>query len=125
VTEKLQDLVVPIKYMGGKPDKHDTVNHTGTVWQKGQTLPYPARLAKALLVHTGVWRLGKREDIKEGSDDVAAVEGTAPGTQTPGTGASGQGREFLNDRTRESDPAVSKLATNQEVSTKGSRRTLE
>ena len=75
------EAVVPIKYIGNKDEKHDTVNHTGEVWKRGETRFYPTRYAKALLVHTAVWRLGKREDVGKVSEDhMAVVAASAPGT---------------------------------------------
>ena len=76
--------IVPIKYIGPKPIKHDTINHTRTMWNgKGDVQPYPANLAPQLLVHTTIWVLGSKEELPDGTvlgdeDGVMIARATAP-----------------------------------------------
>jgi hypothetical protein len=69
----LAEQAVPIVYVGAKPEKHDTVNHTGIVWKRGETLMYPAKYAKGLLVHTDVWKIGKKADVGKVNEDYLRV----------------------------------------------------
>ena len=68
---------VPVKYIGGKPMKHDTVGGTDAVWLQGQTILYPADKVSRLFRHPDVWVLG----------DVSEIEHTA-GEIVPGASGS-------------------------------------
>lgn len=116
---QLQESAVPIRYVGKKPEKHDTVNHTGTVWKPDQTLFYPARLARGLLLHPAVWRLGRREDVKDKEDEVIV----AASEQAAGAGASGE-REGTALHPEDGVPQ-SALTKDRERGQGGARATLE
>lgn len=121
MTQLLQNAeTVPIKYIGPKAEKHDTVNHTSTIWKPGQTLYYPLRLAKALLLHPAVWRLGDRRDIGAEDAKMDKVIGADAQVTQPTEGASGG-----TARHPEESVPVSELVKDREPSTKGRRATLE
>lgn len=120
MTNPLPDAgAVPIKYVGKKGEKHDTVNHTGTVWAVGQTIMYPLRLAKALLVHPDVWRIGKREDVADASSDGDKIIAASDSPPTDGNSGTARKPEELSP--------VSNLARekNDATSVRGNRASLE
>lgn len=117
--QKLSEQVVPIKYIGLKDEKQDNVNHSGTVWKKGQTLAYPTKYAKALLVHTSVWRLGKADDIGKITEDQVAVVAASAGDLEFGSWGGPERREEDESRPQ------SDLVHDREGSTKQHRISLE
>lgn len=62
--------IVPIKYIGNKDYKTDTVNKTSALWRHGETRPYQADKAAALLAHKSVWVLGDISDLEDGEQIV-------------------------------------------------------
>lgn len=62
--------IVPIKYIGAKEFKTDTVNKTSALWLPGETRPYQSDKAPALLAHKTVWALGRIEDLEDGEQIV-------------------------------------------------------
>ncbi len=49
---------VPVKYIGQKPVKRDTVCGTGLEWTPGQVIGVPREMAERLLRHPDVWVIG-------------------------------------------------------------------
>jgi len=118
---QLQDATVPIKYVGTKAEKHDTIHHTGTIWKPGQTLFYPAKLAKDLLnqVHSAVWRHGKREDVGAADAEMEAVVAAANEAVVEKPGETGSGAH-------PEDPVPqSELVKDRSKGATGARATLE
>lgn len=52
---KVVRLKVPVKYVGGNPEKHDNIAGTGLTWKNGETLPVDAEAAEKLLRYPDVW----------------------------------------------------------------------
>lgn len=126
MADTANENVIPIEYVGTKDEKRDTINHTGTVWKKGQTVPYPAKLASGLLVHTDVWKIGRRTDYNKGSGVLEEIA-TAQNNTIPDK----RGMELTNGATTREPgtAAVSELARETRQSEKrgptGNRATLE
>ena len=49
---------VPVKYIGQKPVKRDTICGTGLEWTRGQVIVVPREMAECLLRHPDVWVVG-------------------------------------------------------------------
>ena len=49
---------VPVKYIGQKPVKRDTICGTGLEWTRGQVIVVPREMAECLLRHPDVWGVG-------------------------------------------------------------------
>lgn len=111
---------IPIKYVGKKAEKHDTINHTGTIWKPGQTVWYPTRLAKGLLTHPEVWRLGKKEEIK--GEDARMEEVVATDRAAQNTTEGAQGGTALHPQ---DDVTIAAANKDRDPSPSGKRATLE
>lgn len=122
MTQLSTDAVIPIKYVGKKKEKHDTINHTGTIWQPGQTLFYPARIARPLLLHPDVWRLGRKEDV----DAEQAVMGQAIAAAENETHPNSDAKPLEGSGAHPADPVLqSELTKDRSRGTGGARATLE
>lgn len=105
--------IVPIRYVGAKDIKIDNVNHTNTVWRKGETVFYPRAHAARLLRFADIWKLGRREDV-----DAGMVE-----TQTIMAETQAEPQKTVVEETA-TDDSPHKAAP-KSADTQGQRKTLE
>jgi hypothetical protein len=56
--------MVPIKYVGLKPEVTDTVAETGLVWRSGEIQFVPAWAVAKLVYHTDTWARATPEDVE-------------------------------------------------------------
>lgn len=54
---------VPVKYIGPKVGKHDTLTGSGLVWNPGQTHLMDEEKARRLLRHPDAWVLGEGAEL--------------------------------------------------------------
>lgn len=64
-----QSNLIPIKYIGSKDRKKDSVAGTGLVWEQGQIHYVPPRVAIQLTPYSDVWR----EAWEEAEEDPGSV----------------------------------------------------
>lgn len=76
-----QDNPIPIKYIGSKAQKKDTVAGTGLVWERGQIHFVPPLIAIKLTPYKDVWR----EAWDEAEDNPASVGLVLTAQQSAGT----------------------------------------
>lgn len=77
-----QDNLIPIKYIGAKDQKKDTVAGTGLVWEHGQIHFVPPLIAIKLTPYTDVWR----EAWEEAEENPGAVGLVVTTQQVAGDG---------------------------------------
>lgn len=81
-----QDNLIPIKYIGNKEQKKDTVAGTGLVWRRGEIHFVPPLIAVKLTPHTDVWR----EAWEEAESDPGSVGLVVTSPQLTGGGQSSE-----------------------------------
>lgn len=54
---------IPVKYIGKKPQKTDSICMTNYIWQKGATLLVPDDIALRLFQYPDVWAEGSIDDV--------------------------------------------------------------
>ena len=67
---KATQNLVPVKYVGRRPDFFDRIYGSGLFFDQGQTRWVPAELARKLLRHADLFERG--EDASEASEDDTA-----------------------------------------------------
>ena len=69
---KATQNLVPVKYVGRRPDFFDRVYGSGLFFDQGQTRWIPAELARKLLRHADLFERGE-EDLEASEDDTAEI----------------------------------------------------
>lgn len=64
--------VVPVKYIGRRPEFFDRIYGSGLFFDQGQTRLLPAELARKLLRHADLFERGE-EDLEASEDDTAEI----------------------------------------------------
>ena len=69
---KATQNLVPVKYVGRRPDFFDRIYGSGLFFDQGQTRWIPAELARKLLRHADLFERGE-EDSEASEDDTAEI----------------------------------------------------
>ena len=69
---KATQNLVPVKYVGRRPDFFDRIYGSGLFFDQGQTRWIPAELARKLLRHADLFERGE-EDLEASEDDTAEI----------------------------------------------------
>ena len=69
---KATQSLVPVKYVGRRPDFFDRIYGSGLFFDQGQTRWVPAELARKLLRHADLFERGE-EDLEASEDDTAEI----------------------------------------------------
>ena len=69
---KATQNLVPVKYVGRRPDFFDRVYGSGLFFDQGQTRWVPSELARKLLRHADLFERGE-EDLEASEDDTAEI----------------------------------------------------
>ena len=69
---KATQSLVPVKYVGRRPDFFDRIYGSGLFFDQGQTRWIPAELARKLLRHADLFERGE-EDLEASEDDTAKI----------------------------------------------------
>ena len=69
---KATQSLVPVKYVGRRPDFFDRIYGSGLFFDQGQTRWVPAELARKLLRHADLFERGE-EDLEASEDDTAKI----------------------------------------------------
>ena len=69
---KATQTLVPVKYVGRRPDFFDRIYGSGLFFDQGQTRWIPAELARKLLRHADLFERGE-EDSEASEDDTAEI----------------------------------------------------
>lgn len=69
---KATQTLVPVKYVGRRPDFFDRIYGSGLFFDQGQTRWIPAELARKLLRHADLFERGE-EDLEASEDDTAEI----------------------------------------------------
>ena len=69
---KATQSLVPVKYVGRRPDFFDRIYGCGLFFDQGQTRWIPAELARKLLRHADLFERGE-EDLEASEDDTAEI----------------------------------------------------
>ena len=69
---KATQNLVPVKYVGRRPDFFDRIYGSGLFFDQGQTRLLPAELARKLLRHADLFERGE-EDLEASEDDTAEI----------------------------------------------------
>ena len=64
--------LVPVKYVGRRPDFFDRIYGSGLFFDQGQTRWVPSELARKLLRHADLFERGE-EDLEASEDDTAEI----------------------------------------------------
>ena len=73
---KATQNLVPVKYVGRRPDFFDRIYGSGLFFDQGQTRWVPSELARKLLRHADLFERGE-EDLEASEDDTAEILGDA------------------------------------------------
>lgn len=69
---KATQNLVPVKYVGRRPDFFDRIYGSGLFFDQGQTRWVPSELARKLLRHADLFERGE-EDLEASEDDTAEI----------------------------------------------------
>ena len=69
---KATQNLVPVKYVGRRPDFFDRIYGSGLFFDQGQTRLLPAELARKLLRHADLFERGE-EDLEASEDDTSEI----------------------------------------------------
>lgn len=69
--------MIPIKYIGKRPEYTDGMYATRIHWKQGETMPVPDEIAVKMLRHIDVYTLGDEQDVDKAAIPVVETAAAA------------------------------------------------